>query len=54
MPMEAQIVAALAREHGLDAPADALHVLLRDVVDIYDTLWDKYTSRRRFAVRSIV
>jgi hypothetical protein len=38
---EAELVAALAREHGLDAPADALHALLRDAVDVYDALWDK-------------
>lgn len=38
---EAAVVEMLAREQGLDAPADVLRALLHDVAEIYDALWDK-------------
>jgi hypothetical protein len=38
---EEALVETLARERGLDAPADVLRALLHDAVEIYDALWDK-------------
>lgn len=38
---EELLVATLARERGLDAPADVLRALIHDAADIYDALWDK-------------
>ncbi|MEO8611908.1 MAG: hypothetical protein ABI690_28680 [Chloroflexota bacterium] len=35
------LVATLARERGLNAPADVLRALIHDAADIYDALWDK-------------
>jgi hypothetical protein len=38
---EEALITTLARERGLDAPADVLRALLHDAVEIYDALWDK-------------
>jgi hypothetical protein len=38
---EAALVNALARERGLDTPEAVLRLLLHEVVEIYDALWDK-------------
>jgi hypothetical protein len=38
---EAALVETLARERGIDDPADVLRALLHDAVEIYDALWDK-------------
>jgi hypothetical protein len=38
---EQLLIESLARESGTASPAEAIHVLLRDVVAIYDALWDK-------------
>lgn len=38
-PEEEKLIAALAQERGLDAPADVLRTLLHDAAE--DALWDK-------------
>jgi hypothetical protein len=38
---EHKLIETLAQESGLSSPAEAIHVLLRDAVAIYDALWDK-------------
>ncbi len=38
---EAAVIETLARERGIDEPADVLRALLHDAVEIYDALWDK-------------
>ena len=38
---EDSLIAALAQERGLGAPADVLRALLHDATEIYDALWDK-------------
>ncbi|MBI5666521.1 MAG: hypothetical protein HZC41_00815 [Chloroflexi bacterium] len=38
---EEMLVAALAHERGLTAPADVLRALPHDAGEIYDALWDK-------------
>jgi hypothetical protein len=40
-PEEEKLIAALAQERGLDAPADVLRTLLHDAAEISDALWDK-------------
>jgi hypothetical protein len=39
---EQALLDTLAREQGVDAPADALRTLLYDAIAIYDALWDKF------------
>jgi hypothetical protein len=38
---DATLVAALAQEQGVSAPADVLRTLLHNAAEIYDVLWDK-------------
>jgi hypothetical protein len=38
---EENLIAALAQERGLSAPADVLRALLHDAIEIYDALWDR-------------
>jgi hypothetical protein len=38
---EAAVVETLARERGIDEPADVLRALLHDAIEINDALWDK-------------
>lgn len=49
-PEEERLVAALAQERGLTAPADVLRALLHDAAAISDALWDKTFSETQ-AVR---
>lgn len=42
---ETILIRELARERGLDTPAEVLHALLREVIESYDRLWDeKYAN----------
>jgi hypothetical protein len=38
---ELGLIETLARERGINQPADVLRALLHDAVEIYDAQWDK-------------
>src|SRR5688500_10639203 len=38
---ENALLETLARERGIDVPAEALRSLLHDAINIYDALWEK-------------